>query len=173
MELDGDTVISYQGNVDANVANDILRQAKVKLPLLSEKVNIQKKVYSVSVESLENMYKHLNISEEERKKISQYKPLFNIKKDGDNVHVKAGNLIYKKDSSIIKNRLDKINQLNQEEVHKLYYNEIANGKVSEEGNAGLGLLKIAKKSGQKLEYQFQDISDDIMYYTLDTKIRLQ
>jgi len=54
---------------------------------------------------------------------------------------------------------------------KLYYQEVLNnGNVSDKGTAGLGMIDIARKSGNKLEYQFLPVNDTSSFFCLNIKI---
>jgi hypothetical protein len=54
---------------------------------------------------------------------------------------------------------------------KEYYQEVLNGgSMSEKGTAGLGMIDIARKSGNKLEYKFLPISDNMRFFSLNIKI---
>ena len=39
-------------------------------------------------------------------------------------------------------------------------------------NAGLGIIDIALKSGNKLEYEFRPITPDVSFYVIQAKISL-
>jgi hypothetical protein len=45
-----------------------------------------------------------------------------------------------------------------------------NGELSEKGGGGLGLIDIAKKSRNKLQYSFREIDEDYSFFTLTVKI---
>ena len=47
---------------------------------------------------------------------------------------------------------------------------MGNGKLSEKGGGGLGLIDIAKKSRNKLGYSFKEIDKDYSFFTLIVKI---
>jgi len=52
----------------------------------------------------------------------------------------------------------------------LYKQQIKEGKLSEKGGAGLGFIDIAKKSGNKIEYQFKELTDDRFFFIVITTI---
>ena len=43
-------------------------------------------------------------------------------------------------------------------------------KLSAKGGGGLGLLDMARKTGNKLEYAFYDHDSDFSFFNLDVKI---
>ena len=45
--------------------------------------------------------------------------------------------------------------------------------MSEKGGGGLGMIDIARKSGQKLDYEFLPIDDVFAFFTLTIKISPQ
>ena len=81
-----------------------------------------------------------------------------------------GNFIYPRNVVDITNKINHINSLDRDQL-KAYYKEIlGNGKLSAKGGGGLGLIDIAKKSRNKLEYSFKEIDDDYSFFTLIVKI---
>jgi hypothetical protein len=40
-------------------------------------------------------------------------------------------------------------------------------KLSAKGGGGLGLVDIARKTGNKLKYNFEAVSDDYFFFSLD------
>ena len=70
----------------------------------------------------------------------------------------------------VTSKIDYINSLNRDEL-KAYYKEVLNnGELSEKGGGGLGLIDIAKKSRNKLQYSFREIDEDYSFFTLTVKI---
>jgi hypothetical protein len=66
--------------------------------------------------------------------------------------------------------LDAINSKDKDEL-KLYYQErLSNSKVSSKGTAGLGMIEIARKSGNKLDYEFLKINEETSFFSLNVKI---
>jgi hypothetical protein len=44
------------------------------------------------------------------------------------------------------------------------------GRMSEKGGAGLGFIDIARKSGNKLDYEFKDINGKSTFFIINTKV---
>ena len=82
----------------------------------------------------------------------------------------TGNYIANVNADKLKGRLDKINSLEPEEL-KAYYKEVLNnGMMSEKGGGGLGMIDIARKSGQRLEFDFQKVDEEFSFYSLNINI---
>ena len=60
---------------------------------------------------------------------------------------------------------------NQKEQLKEYYKEVlSEGGFSDKGGGGLGMIDIARKSGQKLNYHFTEIDETFSFFNLNIKI---
>jgi len=93
-----------------------------------------------------------------------------VGKDNDTYSIFTGNYITNANAEVLKEKLDKINSLGAEEL-KAYYKEVLNnGMMSEKGGGGLGMIDIARKSGKKLDYDFQAVDDMHSFYSLNIKV---
>ena len=70
----------------------------------------------------------------------------------------------------LKAKLDKINALDKEGLRSYYKEVLDNGQYSVHGGGGLGMIDIARKSGNKLDYDFSDVSDTFGLYVLKLKV---
>jgi hypothetical protein len=48
-----------------------------------------------------------------------------------------------------------------------------NGEMSLKGGGGLGMIDIARKTGEKLEYNFLEIDNKVSFFTLNIKVTQQ
>ena len=56
--------------------------------------------------------------------------------------------------------------MNSSELKAKYLEKLSRTKLSDKGGAGLGLMDIARKSGNKLQYDFENISSQISFFSL-------
>ena len=168
MEKD-DIMLSFKGNVTSDLLTSVLQIMESKMDKLNEPSKTKRKVYNIMVEALQNLYHHL-----ERQ--SQSVPsghntvIFMIGKTKDTYSVFTGNYIKNENAEILKARLEKINSLDQDELKSYYKEVLNNGMMSEKGGGGLGMIDIARKSGQKLGFDFQKIDDEYSFYSLNINI---
>ena len=66
----------------------------------------------------------------------------------------------------LKKTLEHINSLDKEGLKDLYKEIIKNTTISDKGGAGLGFVDMARKSGQKLLYEFPEMSPDYHFFCL-------
>ena len=59
-QSDGNIILFYKGNVDSDVINHVLDTVEDKMVEVNEQSKLRKKVYNVLVESLQNLYHHVD-----------------------------------------------------------------------------------------------------------------
>jgi hypothetical protein len=67
---------------------------------------------------------------------------------------------------LVKNRLEQVNSLDQEGLKQLFKESRLNTTISEVGGAGLGFIDMARKSNNKLVYNFIEQNDTMSFFTL-------
>ncbi|WP_242971527.1 SiaB family protein kinase [Clostridium autoethanogenum] len=93
-----------------------------------------------------------------------------ISKTDSGYCVNSGNTILNTYISSLKEKLDKIISMNDEELTN-YFREVSRREVDmNRGRCGLGLIQIARKATKKVEYNFERIDDSYSYYTLTVTV---
>lgn len=165
-------IFVYQGEVTADLVSSILHMMENKLDGDGEDKKIKKKVFNVMVECLQNVYHHLDtidVSAVEGE-INDRTALLMIGKEETDYYVITGNHIYNDRIANLKDRLEKVNKCNKDELKALYQAILNDGELSEKGTAGLGMIDIARKSGQKLGFDFHPVNDKYSFFSLEAKI---
>lgn len=163
---DQQILLAYLGDVTPELINAILKGVKNdSVAFQEEEMQTKKKVYNIIVESLENITRH---SEVEEKQLNL--SLFILGKTGKNYYVVSGNYIYNDQIDNLRNMIDEVNILDKNDIKKVYRNILAEGKISIKGGAGLGIIDMAIKSGNRLEYEFVPVENNISFYILKTQI---
>jgi hypothetical protein len=168
MEKDN-IMLSFKGSVTSELLTSVLQIMESKMDRLNEPSKIRKKVYNILVEALQNLYHHLDKQPTDQGKVFNT-VIFMIGKDGDTYSIFTGNYIQNENAEKLKERIDKINSLDPDELKNYYKEVLNNGMMSDKGGGGLGMIDIARKSGKKLEYDFQKIDDKHSFYSLNIKI---
>ncbi|MCO6500022.1 MAG: SiaB family protein kinase [Vicingus serpentipes] len=166
----GNIMLSFKGEVTSNLLTSVLQIMETKMENLSEPPKIKKKVYNILVECLQNLYHHMDEDDPDTI-VNEKSALFMIKKSDEGEYsIMTGNYIGVENAEIMKSRLDKINEMDRDQL-KTYYKEVLNnGEMSAKGGGGLGMIDIARKSGKKLEYNFDPIDDKVSFFSLNIKI---
>ncbi len=157
----------YRGNFSPEIVADILSFAKKNLDEASDTAKIRSKIYYVIGEGIQNITRHHEESiiegEEEWPMVIIHKKLFKY-------YLSTANLVDSSQHSNLKSRLDKINSLDQDELRDFYRATIMEGKISDKGGAGLGLIEMARRSGNKLLFDFEKINESQSFFYLTTEV---
>jgi Family of unknown function (DUF6272) len=170
-------MLSFKGDITSELLTSILQIMESKLDTMQEEPKTKKKVYNVLVECLQNLYHHMD-------EIPRSMNGSTTVGDGDNVrsaifmigkidgqyNIITGNYILSANVNVLKGRLDEINKLSKEELKDYYKAVLNNGEMSEKGGGGLGMIDIARKTGQKLNYHFMPVDDKHSFFSLNIKI---
>jgi hypothetical protein len=134
---------------DWTKTNQILDDIEIKLSVDID-LGKRKKIIKVVAEALDNVCKHSS-------KLSNLQVsclLCHIDKD-DNLYISTRNLVPNDQVGNLILKVQQLNLSNQDELNKLYRDQLKFGKLNEEGDAGLGLIEIARKSTEKIRYTFE------------------
>lgn len=163
-------ISAYQGEFTHHVVTMLLKHAKKEFERGHADAIVVKRLYNVLVECMENIIKHANniMIDDPMKGCPEGIILVGQTEDG--YQIRIGNLITAEDAKELKVQLEEVNQLDRMGLRSRYQDIITNGKVSERGGAGLGLVDIALRSGQKLEFDFHDYDKQSVFYILQVTI---
>ena len=84
--------------------------------------------------------------------------------------VTTGNVIPVSSINDLKVKLDEINNLETNEIRNVYRQMLSTAEFSNKGGAGLGLIEMAKKTGNKLDYDFVTLDDEYSYFILSKTV---
>jgi uncharacterized protein DUF6272 len=161
---------SYRGIFTKTITNKILSLAETKLENSDDTKKIRKRIYFILVECLQNITKHQD-------KDTSGNPLdpglFTLQKKKGRYYITTGNIIENENVEKLKGQLEKVNSLDKDELKAFYTEMMITGQISDKGGAGLGLIAMARKSGNKLLYDFRKHNDNKTYFYLRTEIPLE
>jgi hypothetical protein len=157
----------YNGDFSQALTDNILSFAEAAVDSHAESTKVKKKLYFVMVESLQNVARHSEIAPTSKLNSSSFFIIQSLKQQ---YYLTSANSIDKKEIKSLREKLEHVNSLDKDAL-KTYSNEIlTQGTFSEKGGAGLGLVEMARKSGNKLAFDFSDINDAISYFYFQLKI---
>jgi hypothetical protein len=159
-------ILVYEGEFTQEITKAVLSMAEKKLDSKGEEGNIKRKVFNVMVECLQNICKHSETLSVPNEK----KAIFMIGCEEDCYVITSGNMIANKDIKGLSEKLEKINSLDKDGLKNFYKELLQNSELSDKGGAGLGFVDIARKSGQKLEYNFELVDSDYSFFSFKSKI---
>jgi len=158
----------WTGHISHDLGKEVLSFNETKLHEVDIENNLQKRMFTILIELLQNMAEYSPGIKAERE---LGMPVAMIKSEGDFFIITSGNLIKKDEVEQFKQKLDLINGQDEKGMKELLRKalEVQNMEVKSTGY--LGLLEMARHSGEKLEYSFVDVNDEYSYYVVEIKVR--
>ncbi|MCU0461842.1 MAG: SiaB family protein kinase [Bacteroidales bacterium] len=161
-------ILFYKGNVDSDVINHVLDTVEDKMVEVNEQSKLRKKVYNVLVESLQNLYHHVDKVPEDFEDQSADKfGMLVVQKVDSGYKIITGNFVHAENIDKLEEKIKRINRSSHEEIKELYKFILNHQRISAKGGGGLGLVDIARKTGNKLEYSFKEYNDKYSFFYLD------
>ena len=167
-QSNGDIILFYKGNVDSDVINHVLDTVEDKMVEVDEQSKLRKKVYNVLVESLQNLYHHVDrVPDDFEDQTSEKYGLLFVKKVEGGYKIVTGNFVQAENIEKLEEKIKRINRSSYEEIKELYKFILNHQRISAKGGGGLGLVDIARKTGNKLDYAFKKYNDKYSFFYLD------
>jgi len=164
----GNNILFYKGNIDSDLINRVLDTVEEKLAAGNEQSKLRKKVYNVLVESLQNLYHHVDkVPDDFEDQTSEKYGILAINKVDGGYKIITGNFIRSDNVDKLEEKIKRINRASHEEITELYKFILNHQRISSKGGGGLGLVDIARKTGNKLEYTFKEYDKKCSFFYLN------
>lgn len=164
-------LLSFKGDLTADLVTALLGIVERKMETIEEDPKARKRVFNVVMECLQNLYHH-NRRPVGEPQSAQTEPhgVVMIAQMDEGYSILTGNFMAGGDVDRLKDHLDRINAMAPEELREFYKSTLANGRFSERGGGGLGMIDIARKSGGKLEYGFVPFDQNSAFFSLNVNV---
>jgi len=157
----------YHGKLTSEKADALINIFEHLLGQNEARLKIQKRALYVLVEALQNVIKH------------QAKPDSPLTNSGGTLTFQymdrqfiftLKNLIETSHVEALRKKIDILNRMTREELNKYYKKILKNDVLTDKGGAGLGLIEIARKSKNLLQYDFQKTDETYSYFYLNIQV---
>jgi hypothetical protein len=157
-------IIAYNGVVDEKLLEEVYEMMDRHMEEKKTPADKRKKFYHVLIESLQNVFHHHSLN------MNETGSGFVIRNVGDVYTIITGNRVSITDAGTLKERIEKVNSLSTADLRSYYQQTLGSTELSSKGGAGLGIIEMARKSGNKLKYDFTPVNDDFFFFTLEVTI---
>jgi hypothetical protein len=164
---ENDVYLIWSGHISADVEKEVITFTETKLAEEDIELNLRRRIFSVLVEILENVAKYSPGREPEEK---FGMPVAMIRLEDDVYTLTTGNLILNENVEDLKGKLDIINKFDKVGLKELFRKSLSGQTISSNSTGNMGLIDMARKSGSKLVYQFEQINELYSYYVLTVKV---
>ncbi|MBI9053477.1 MAG: hypothetical protein JEY96_06635 [Bacteroidales bacterium] len=166
----GEVLLAYKGSITAELITNVLGVVETKLNHVIDKSSTKKKIYNILVESLQNLYHHVDDLPDSTNSMDVHFGIFVIAKDGEEYNIRTGNFIKNDKIKKLKERFEKIKSLSKEELKELYKFVLNNQMFSDKGGGGLGLIDIARRTDGRVDYIFNEYDSNYSFFRMNVTI---
>jgi hypothetical protein len=165
-------IMSFMGELTHQVTTSLLKNLKDDMSASHVDMVTQKRLYGIIVECLDNIAKHWAALDIEKLLGRISPPIFMLSKKDNFYFIVTGNHVANTEIDSLIKKIEMVNALDKKGLQDYYRQTLAEETQIETDNAGLGIIDIALKSGNKLEYEFKPVTKDVSFYVIQAKIQL-
>lgn len=162
INANGKIIVSHFGEFSQDLVNSLSTGIEDTMLESGDKKGVVKRMFSILVEGLQNIRIH-GERDEDNNQIS----FLIVLQTEDEYKVTFGNLVKSENTYKIIERIDTLNQMEPEQVKELYMEVLSNGIMSNKGGAGLGFITMALKAKSKINYESQEVSDALTFFSVN------
>jgi hypothetical protein len=164
-------VLDFQGAISQDMVVGMAELLKNKSSQEFGRTNIVKKLFSIFIEMAQN----IAIYSAERVYLDVHHGdvgagIIVVTEENNNYTITSGNLVKNKSISKIIEHCQRINRMEKGELRQFYKAQIKSSRRRGKKGAGVGLIDIARKSGNAIRYGVTQVDDINSFLVLSVKI---
>jgi len=153
----------YHGFMSDEFTTKIISIIEKNIRKNDEPAIVRNKVAYLIAESFQNIFRHGESLNKGKSRFSN-PGFFSIRVSGDTYIISTANLISKGNKEKVEKKLLQINSLDKDQLKLLFKEVLGSLDLSDKGGAGLGLIDMARKTGNNLEYDFEKLNEDLFLF---------
>lgn len=165
-----EAIIDFEGSISFETMERLLNQLKSAWQFNALRKPVRKRVYGTVVESIDNIFKYATPFQGRNSELRR-PPQIRVKEHDGKFIVSAGNLILKSQVEDLKNKLNRVNKMDDSALKSLYEEVINKEATDEDRGAGLGLITMAMRTDEDIRYEFEAAGPVHSYFTLHITIK--
>ncbi|MEM9024279.1 MAG: SiaB family protein kinase, partial [Bacteroidota bacterium] len=159
----------YQGDFNDDITSRIIDLSDRNIESNIQLKRLKKKVSFLVAECFQNIIRHSGDADfipDELDKNSA----FMIRNVGGTYYIASANLIPNDKVDTLRLKLKGVNLLEPDELKQVSMAVLEQQSFTDKGGAGVGLIEMARKSGQKLEFHFEQVNDSVTFFYLQVRV---
>jgi len=158
----------YGGEFNDDITEWVIDISNQNIESVESLSKMQRRVSFLMVECLQNVVRH---GKEHSGHQHLYWPnLFMTRNVGDVYYITSANLVKNSSVEQLREQLENINQMDEAQLKRLYRAALETGELSNKGGGGLGLIEMARKSGHKIDFDFEKWDDNFTHFFFRLKL---
>ena len=161
INANGKIIVSHFGEFSQDLVNSLTTGIEDTMLESGDKKGVVKRMFSILAEGLQNIRIH-GERDEDNNQIS----FLIVLQTEEEYRVMFGNLVKSENTYKIIERIDTLNQMDADQIKELYMEVLSNGIMSNKGGAGLGFITMAMKAKSKINYEAQEVSQLLTFFSV-------
>ena len=162
---DDNLSLFYRGDFADDITVRLIDLSESHFKAGKEQMSIKKKVSFLMAECFQNVIRYgEEITADDY--FQDQTGYFMTRNYYNKFYIASGNLVEQSKILLLKEKIENINKLSKEELKLLYMRVLGTDEFTAKGGAGLGLIEMARKSGRKIEAEFEMINEALAYFYL-------
>ena len=161
--IDKDALILYKGDFSKESISSLIEMLQHNF-IEAENISSKKTRSIITlIKVLQNVSKH-------GKTINGTKEgIFSLSNSQDGFIIECGNYIEKGVKEFFRKNIEMVKSKPLEDIVQLYKKKLVDGKITIQGNCGLGLLEIARNSTNNFSYEFTETPEGEVFFSIKIK----
>jgi len=159
---DDNLSLFYRGDFADDITIRLIDLSESHFKKGKEQMSLKKKVSFLMAECFQNVIRYGEELTSDHY-LQEQTAYFMTRNVNDKFYIASGNLVEQSKIRYLQDRIENINMQSQEELKEMYMKVLGGEAFTAKGGAGLGMIEMARKSGRKLQTEFEQI-DELMAY---------
>lgn len=161
-------IFSFSGYVSEGILFALGDALKQKMALEDTDMNTTRKVFSVFVEQVQNIIRYSadRMTGDIGKPVELSSGMIAVGQENGKFFVICANVIKQSDMERLRERLEHIKSLDREGIKAFYKEKLREDPDAESKGASIGLIEIARRASDPIEYDFIPVDDGMAFFCL-------
>lgn len=168
-ELENDDLsFIYLGKFDNTILGFATEILKGHMTQALDTEGKKNKLSFLMIESFQNILRYGLLGRQENETSGE---IFVVRKVFGSYYITTGNFVENDKIDNTREKLERVNSLNAEDLKKLFLQTLQNKKLSQQGGAGLGFMEMVRKTKEKLEFDFVKIDENRSFFYFQLRLK--
>lgn len=161
-------VFSFSGYLSEGILYSLGDALRHKMALEDTDLTTIKKVFSVFVEQAQNIirYSAEKVTAADGRNIELSSGMVTIGTEGGRFFIVCANTILEEDVARLRTRLETLRNMGKDEIKAYYKNQLREAPEEDSRGATIGLIEIARRASEPLEFDFQPLDEEHVFFCL-------
>lgn len=166
----GDSLITYYGICNDEITDKLIQVLESFMGVDAHFGKISGRVSFLVSECFQNVIRHGEGRSDGKVQVAHHQDFFRVRIRNGAVALASCNLVSVSKAKVLEQTIQEINTLNKEELKNRYTHILQEAEFNEKGGAGLGLIEMARKSGNPLLAGYRRFNDDFFQFFIGLQI---